>query len=1147
MLSRSNSNAGDRLRRAKSTSSHHTSSSGHQRTSTSIDPFVTRQQAEVAAVEAYIRAKQLDDWGYQTTRPVPQKLQRRRSQNTGRTEGSHLQDARLGRRRSTSRKGDGRAPQPVRVREREPTVAESFADSSAGEERIITKKRSVIPPSSSVSRQTYSDHLSVPPPSHRFRKAQSVYADGSPTPRHAPSLNQRSSTLQLSTVTSDPEHSDGYGGNFEQLSNFAEPTQDFASSTPEVKQRSIRETQTNDDILAMARDKYLQDFQQKKVKQRKSMFFAPLQKLRSTTPAVPQRDEKNFDTGLPPFNYADDGELTLLQAAAMDPATVGSAAAAPPLPAIAVDKRRNFSSVKNRIKNVFRKTSSVRQHMPPQQVQATHYHYGGPDEAYGSVTAKRVGEPDPFLEQLDEPPPIPIEQRYGSAGSKLSVGQCSEARSRVTSWTNSTVAGTVRSRMCDAHPPPANDGAGLKRSTSQSTLRKASSFFGRPVVSKLRKPSKPQLRGSEESHGLYSALQERMKPAKRTPTPEQSANESVASRSRGPSALSTLPSQQHAANSTASTHRYSTVTSTVRSVTPDPMAYKLGICSPVPEVMSPDQNEASTGGRKIPHLPTRKAPAPSQEQLNRRLQRSRNRWQSPLDELSPTRASTEDIPHELRSLSQSHHQPPVTNDLPHHAKVARSEPVDRSNMLSPSLYSRGTDGATPRPDTPVENCGMVVTITGREIRSYSISPPKRGDEAQQRPVQSSGQWRKWLSDEVLKDSQEDFTLTQAFLQNSAVESRPTSRQGAMPPHDISRPTSASPQLPESRPPSSTRTMHPRPRGPSRSSFMNDRYPMIDTGRNSSDEAVRARTRSGLSSVMGERAANSTTRPSTDSSHAKTSTLGSNFNRPRVVAGRQSLAQLETAALRSRSALGTPEEREEPKMSGAIPEPAQPDTTNPLPSSDKATLPSVQRPRITNTKHKSAFELRASYKNNNTGRSTPIEIRRRQMNDIPDHGEREDVDSGTNILEDSTILNIAAGPYALTATSAPRQTNPAASKTTPASNESNKENAAPAPSPTPSPGAAANGLPQLSSSEWLAAGPNKARRPPSMMVHPALRDRSSSRSSAPRKAKSFYGAAPENGSGVSPKTNGAKGSGTPAQRMASEWLEKRSRENTPAFV
>jgi hypothetical protein len=151
--------------------------------------------------------------------------------------------------------------------------------------------------------------------------------------------------------------------------------------------------------------------------------------------------------------------------------------------------------------------------------------------------------------------------------------------------------------------------------------------------------------------------------------------------------------------------------------------------------------------------------------------------------------------------------------------------------------------------------------------------------------------------------------------------------------------------------------------------------------------------------------------------------------------------------------------------------------------------------------KSTFDLRANYKNNANGRPKPIAVRR-----------KTEATNNILILEDSTIQNISAGPYASQA-----------AITTPPN--ANKENTPPS---------EANSLPVLSSSEWLAAGTTKKRDArKTSAVHPAYRNRSVSRYSPSR--------TPNPGSG-------GGGGGSPGQRLVTNWLDgKRSKENSPAFV
>ncbi|KAK3117865.1 hypothetical protein LTR53_000278 [Teratosphaeriaceae sp. CCFEE 6253] len=1092
MLPRTSSNAGDRLRRNKSTSSHHTASSGHQRSSTSTDPFAAKQHAEVAAVEAYNRAHRLDDRAHG---PAPQ-LERRRSNTTGRVEGSHFEDARLGRRRSTSTKRESRGPQARRSQPQ--TVMENAGDHS-GEERVVTRKRSVIPPSSATT-QSQREHLYVPSTtSQRAHKSQSVYADGSPAPRRSVPLAQRSSTMQLDS-TPIREHTDSHRDRLVQVSAFSDTTATTSDATS--PKPATREMQTDDDILALARDRCLQDFQQKKVRERKSFILAPFQKRRATK-SFPLSDGA-YETSLPPFNYAHDAVH----------APLPPAAAALPIVPVTITKwdqkpRKASETLKGRIKNVFRKSVRAPSGLPLQHVEARHVYYDISEDAPLTVPHEAV---DPFATFTQASLGAAEKETTIDAGCGSSQGQCSETASRVTSWANSTTAGTCTSRAGADHVAPAKERAGLHRSNSVSTLRKAKSFFENPGQNKLRRASKAELKGSEESQGLYSALQQRIRPAKRTPTPDSATvidGQTASRQSRVPCELLSVPSQQQAVSLST---RYSTPT--IRSVTPDSRRFMQRICSPVEEVLSPDVGvvpilSAQDHERTLlQRRPPTKAPAPSQEQLQRRMEKSKNRWQTPLDELSPhpARANMDENPYELRSLSQTHQQPQVRNDLLHHAKLPDPAHPLRRDMLSPSVYSRGEDGASPRPLTPVEAGGMLVTITGREVRSYSISPPK--PEAAPRPSQTSGQWRRWLSDEMhgIKSAQEDFNLAQVFLDADAtLTSR--SASGKEDDGDIdARQTSISPP-PELRSASMTNSPRPqsattgRPRTSSRrSSFMNERYPVVDTSRNSSTTSVVERKTYSRAGSSSEKVTGGL--PGFESRGEKRASA-----RPWVVTARASMAHMQSDPSNG-LARACEEATRDLTMSGALPGDAEVAAA----PGNEATQTKAKTKKA--NRHRSAFELRANYNNTSTGRSTPLEIHRKP---IRDHH------NSNNIMEDTTIRNISAGPYAShplpSTVSAPTYTR----------DKNNKENTPPS---EPS------SLPACSSSEWLAAGPNKSRRPSA--VHPALRNH--------HRAVSRY-SPPKGTTTATAYQVGGRGEerGSPAQRMASQWLEKRSRESTPAFI
>lgn len=1082
MLPRSNSTAADRLRRAKSTSSHPSSSSCFTRTSAASDPSVAKEHAEAAALEAYYRARHHD---HAVLPPAP-KPQRRQSHSRVRTEGSHFEDARLGRRRSTNVRKENQQPATAR-----PGMSRAQTADSTFDERVVNQKLSAIP-TSSVSTQL---QATQPQPDstnsgHRIRKSQSAHADGSPLPRRLAAVSASCWPLNLGDSIS-PGQSESYDGPYVPQPASAEPP--ATTCAPRTRER-----QTDEKILAIARDRCLQDFQRARVRQRKSFILAPFQRRLVTT--APMQSDGTFDS-------------TTAVSARLEPLLQPPALALPdPLAGIPVtysnpeNKLRDATaSLKGRIKKVFRRTSRAPSGLPPQQIEAQHLHSELEDSVVGLFANRHDSPSEPI-----NTPSSREGERKASNNSQLTISATSETQSRVTSWTNSTVAATATSRAGTDVPAPSDEHAGLRRSSSVSTLRKARSFFGRPIQNKLRRASKAQLNPSEESQGLYSALRQRLRANRQSSTPDILMDDAPANQQvQSASALPALPSQQARGSSRSSAQDMEAAT--VCPVSSDPSVCRLSMCSPVPEVPSPEAaparqpNQIRLGNDSAPGpAPTmfkrRQAtqpPAPSAEQLQIRMDKSRNRWQGPLNELSPRpwRASMDENPYELRSLSHAFFPPSPRNDLPHSAKFSQPEPLNRAEMLSPSVYSRGSNDPSSRPVTPADASYAIVTITGHEVRSYSISPPKR-EQASQHAVQTSSQWRRWLSDEMhgLKTRQGDLNLTEAFRDyGSDAPSGPVSRDynapdaalrtGSPLPPVVDRPacvyTNGRSSTAGSRPRASSR----------RSSFMNERYPMVNSSRNSSDQSIQSRaqrSRANSSQAPGEPA-----QQSTDTMIRRRAAV-----KQRVVTGRTSIAQMQSDPTHVAQS-----SQSEPVVSGALGARGSDNIRS-------AAAPD-QQPTIKANKHKSAFELRANFKRHASGRSTPLEIRRKPIKDT----------NNDNILEDKAIRNISAGPYAVS--SPPLQASSA-----PFVRGENAENTPPSSEPAD--------LPQLSSSEWLAAAPNKSHKP--SMVHPAFRTWSVSRFSPPKEP-------------AAPTSYAAKAGGkaSPAQRMASEWLEKRSRENTPAFM
>lgn len=1101
MLSRSNSNAVDRIRRAKSTSSTHTTSSGPRPVYLQSDPFVTRQQAEIAALEAFYRAQQQQQQQQPDT-ACPEyravacpKLERRRSRTSGRTEGGHFEETRLGRRKSRVKRDDSAASRasPTRRVPQSQSTSESYED-----EKVIIRKRSVIPPNSSAP-----NNYSLPSSSSRHvRKSQAEYKDGSPVQRNSSAFKEQRSTFHLNGARN--EQADAYRSNISTALYWLEQDPVPVPAT-QTQALSTGETQTGEEAVALARDRCLQDFQQKKVRERKSFILGPLQKRKSSN--FQHSSSNDYDKSLPPFNYADESMLP----------------PPPPLPrelpVLAVvsqheKKSRNFSeSLKGRLKKVFRRTSRIPTELPAQQIEGKHFYFTT-DSTLSAPEASNDTAEDPFVTSCADYQLTAAEPKLDYAKCRHSVAGQSTTNSRFTSWTNSTTAGTWSTRPDDDDQNESVDECGkLTRSDSVSTLRKATSFFGRPIKSKLRKPSKAELRSSEASADLYTALQERINPSEsasqiidveQLPTPKISSD------------LATLPSQQRAGSSISNHDHWQAPT--IRSVTPDVFDLRVDKLSPVTEVLSPNTalqhfaGESTSNGEqsdltprsRLQRRPAIKAPTPSKEQIARRIERSKNRWQSPLDELSPpptrhTRVAMEDNPYELRSLSRNLHQPTASNGLPHHAKVNQESIEEREKVVSPSIYSRATDGLSPQSETCKEAGETMITITGHEVMSYSISP-KKPDVPAVQSVRPSHEWRRWLSDE-LRGWNSITTAQELMLPNIVLKDTETSFGNASPDADRigfeDRGSSDDSNCPA---PEATASEHKSQRRKAKSrppSVMNDRYPMLETGRNLSDKPNKR------ASWISSRAGNTPgSMESSETSSARNGQVEPGISRPvsvistaRAVTKHQSMGQLKPVTRRSATpALAT-------YQNGKAGDNAS-DLTSLPPANARDDVKSQADPTAKfSNKSKSAFDLRANYRNSASGRAKPLPVRR-----TPDTNTRP------SILEDSTIQNISAGPYASQV--------PVVAPST-----ANKENTPPSET---------NSLPALSSSEWLAAGTYKIRGPRKASGGPSANGSRSVSRYSPSKA-------------VTPGSL-AGGGGSPGQRLVTDWLSGKSpKENSPAFV
>ena len=174
-----------------------------------------------------------------------------------------------------------------------------------------------------------------------------------------------------------------------------------------------------------------------------------------------------------------------------------------------------------------------------------------------------------------------------------------------------------------------------------------------------------------------------------------------------------------------------------------------------------------------------------------RVARAKTRWQTPLNE-----SLTPQFPRETDRLYTMADPPQRRPTDPVNAAAGQSSaPVSPSAQLlnstqtpmSPSVYSRNTDGVSILPNDSVMSIGSpyesdhthqggsAVILTSQSVRSYVIGTPspKRPDS-----TRSSRDWKAWLSHEVSgieAASQEDITIQQQYATPSGKHKRVATR------------------------------------------------------------------------------------------------------------------------------------------------------------------------------------------------------------------------------------------------------------------------------------------------------------------------------------------------------------------------------------
>ncbi|KAF2139015.1 uncharacterized protein K452DRAFT_290108 [Aplosporella prunicola CBS 121167] len=848
MLSRASSDAGTRLRHAKSTSS--VQSRVRSGKVEPLDPFVAREHAMAAAVSAYERAHAIERAASQRRL----ELQRQRTNASKKSQGSHFPPRESSARHSGENNCYKRRASPT--------------SQKVGHERYPKRPVDIPTPRTSVNESGRPLMPSAPAPSTQLtparkevRKSRSLYSSWSL------GFGQHTS-LEIDRQASQ--------------SIKERPVPGTLTLSSPLGSARTQSSKGNPAEIAAARDKFLQEFQQRsKLRGRPSFIMQSFKK----------RQDKNQVSAAAAFEDT--------------PPSVPVAktnVSAPRVLSKPEERSRSISnSFKKRIKRVFRKDSDPKSTntLPVQQVDATRLYFGNPNSMTATNVPVSQRIPTPASNSLNLVHSRRSSHRSQPSGasqgnSRASSGDHSEgdlSKSRVTSWTNSSTTGSTVTR--DAKrltiiPEDSGTQSGSKRESegpSSSLRRKASSILHHAPFKKPLHPSPSDAAKGVDSFDVFSALKSRLEKA--------GLDSDLEVRLLDPEAVpqertgrDTLPSQR--VGSVTSKLRRGT-RATIRPVTPEPDRLPRtakGRSTPhthggfsehlehshgraIKREGSPESEELCLHLPRIRLQRSPKSPVPTTRQMATRKGKEDTRWRMPLEqgtsEISSTNLRGTMVgvnPYELTPLDKL--SAPLKAVVTPERTSSRRNFEQQSNMfistrttltdvpLSPSIYSRNSNGESPvRKESHGSNtgsegrlAGTAVIISSRPVKSYVLgSPPKPKTGATS--THSSKDWKAWLSKEVSELSlvqQANFTISDEF----PVKPRGHYREHAQivdgEDVEIGGDGSGKVSVSHTKPgkanmDGSKQTERPSSRMEERpSSRMNERYPMVQTGRNTSEHS-----------------------------------------------------------------------------------------------------------------------------------------------------------------------------------------------------------------------------------------------------------------------------------------------------------------------
>ena len=503
MLSHRASNA-SRPKRAKSAPSlQHRAAVGSE--TESIDPEKARQDALTAATLAYERAN---------PNPTARNPESRHSEATSSID---IDDrAPLGRRQSVRFAGPNAVPTRTRsiTRRRAPNHSTSHESQQS---QITGRPSELLHQSDEVSfnalPEDFNENFVASEPSsyRRLRKAKSMFSPGKTTSGvfgHRTIASKRS--LQHRSWQSS-------GGGNEPLRVQAprlKRTFSFVRGvTDHISTRSQRDD-TNDAAIQLARDTYLQQLEQQRLKEQPSFFglgqrHKPQKAFRRT---VRTSSTNSYGTAISsPLPSTEPGKTSRLSFRA----------------------RSMSQNLKQKIKRVFKRPSTDEPTIPVQHLDATQPHYGVNTKTFNGSESAFALQPEPdcgLLRRVNSQDsslrgqPIHMDEtsRPGSALSVKSEDEDPHDRSRVTSWTNSTAANTI-------NMPLFVDRKRLSVIKEDAGPHQPSSFSHdlscenvRDRYANFRQTINQDGAGSPEAKRIFSALQRQIEESNRKAASEKS-------------------------------------------------------------------------------------------------------------------------------------------------------------------------------------------------------------------------------------------------------------------------------------------------------------------------------------------------------------------------------------------------------------------------------------------------------------------------------------------------------------------------------------------------------------------------------------------------------------------------------------------------